>query len=169
MNYLKTFKRISFLSLLFTIVALFSFEGCNRCEESGSVSAENGISITFLNKKTGTSLFEHPSSFPRDSLKILNELFEPQAFRFNDYFEKNTIILSDIYNETEDQLSINQEICKTYLFQFFYTETNTIKICYQTQTTKCDETIFSYLKAYFNGNLVYEEGEGAYHQITLEL
>ena len=151
-------------SYLLLVSLTICFVSC--CVGDPSPTAESGMDIVFLNENSGHNVFDSPAPYPKDSLKIYNELHEPQYFIFHG---NNEIALEKIYDPAKDQNSLSQEICKTYLFQFLAKEIDTVKICFQLKMSKhrCEKgnVYFSNMKAYYEGNLIYSQNHDYYEII----
>ncbi len=141
-----------------TMLLIVSFTSLSSCCNEGSIFPASHAYITFIDRNLSNSVFKSPYSFPKDSLKVLNEKGEEQVFEFRG--PNHTILLYDLYNDQVDQLAVSQELCKKYMFQFLYTEIDTVTVCYLAGDRECGATLFSYVKVYSeNDSTTYQTAE----------
>lgn len=154
-------KRFKNISSLFFILSFFS---CKK--ECGSVEYITNSSIVVTFKDSASNKYLYDVIYPlysKDSIKIYDPTGTPlhlltsvgsdPSVPTNIYY---VIDFGSLFDYRTDSMSFNREICKDYLVQYSYNETDTITTCFKSKDMECG-SVFTSLKVYHKGKLLASE------------
>ena len=166
-------KPLYFLLLISSVVILSS-NSCRKggpCEEPPDINVSSLV-IRFIDKQTGKYLYTETNPlYNRDSLKAfdsLGNLLVP-IFALNQIpgsLDRYYVVSAGpIYNSQTDAVSFTKEICKDFIIKYKYNETDTVKVCFKSQSRKCG-SVFETLKVFYKGGLIGSTTNETYLLVT---
>lgn len=151
---------------LFLLVALFSlfsflFHSCGKGECANPLTVgQSSMIVSFIDKQTGKYLYsENNTLYSIDSLKVFDESGKQVQLLYalnsipdgtGRYY---TIAIGPLYNSQTDQNSFYRELCRNFVVQYRYNETDTIKTCFKSKNNDCGSS-FETLKISYKDSLI---------------
>lgn len=155
----ETGKLFLFVAVIPLISFLFHSCGKGKCSNPLTVDQSSMI-ISFIDKQTGEYLYgENNPLYPIDSLKAFNESGKQLQllYALNSIPDSTgryyTIAIGPLYNSQTDQNSFYRELCRNFVVQYRYNETDTIRTCFKSKDNDCGSS-FETLKISYKDSLI---------------
>lgn len=168
-------KNLAAILIVCLAIFQFSVSSCKkggRCEEAMDVR-QSEIVVSFKDAGTGKFLYTPDDAlYNKDSLKVVDASGENLAILSARKQIDNTVNtywvvgFGNIYNETTDFGSFNNEICKEYVVKYSFNEMDTLKVCFKSVRTTCG-SVFEKLTVYNKENQLTAVTNQTFAEVTV--